>query len=705
MNKNTSKKEIQKAKFNKGFNWSFDFKCALVLFFLAFLQYSNTLKHGYVLDDAIVIKENKTVQEGIKGIPKLFVKSNSQYVADKYGYRPIVLTSFAVEYQIFGLNPSAGHFMNVLYFAILVVVLFQVLRKVFFNYSAFAPLLIAIFFTVHPIHVEVVANIKSRDEIFALLFSLLSLKYLIRYNERSQLKYLLFSLLAFAFAFLSKESAFTFLIIMPLTLFYMQNWHFSKVLLKIAALSVILLLVSLLVVKWYMSSTAGVEVSTDKGTYVGHYFIGNSFINTFYFSDKIANALTLLALYLKNFLLPVNLVYYYGYNQIPLASWSDGLVIFSLLLHILLLGIAVTCYKKYPAITYGLFFYFITISFYTHIVMPLADTMADRFLFTPSIGLCIFVVFGSCRLLNIQLKNNSSLNKDKLVETIFDKKLFYVFLIPALLLSLKTFSRNIAWKNSYTLFSTDMQALENCSRAHFYYANALRNKLKETGDLSLESEIIKHYKRSIEITDSANFAYLGLASLYTEKGNYIDAIKLLKPQAKLYALNSDVHYYLGKALIKNNNVTDGIVELKTSLELAAEYPLTYYELALAYSKNGNYDLAINTLNTMQNKFKASAVNCDGFGKVYFEKVEAYVKNRKANLSEIANQKQSLSLTKDEQTDLQLSTNYMLKSISLGANPEMAYGTIIGRYQVLNLNDEANNYYKMATENGVVFQRH
>ena len=61
-----------------------DNKLKLILFIVAFLLYSNTINHEYAWDDSIVITENPRVQKGISGIPALFLKSNSDYKADKY---------------------------------------------------------------------------------------------------------------------------------------------------------------------------------------------------------------------------------------------------------------------------------------------------------------------------------------------------------------------------------------------------------------------------------------------------------------------------------------------------------------------------------------------------------------------------------------------------------------------------------------------
>ena len=77
-------------------HWTF----GLIIFLLAFIQYSNTLGHDFAWDDKIVIQENDRVQQGFSGIPELFLKYNSDLRKDQYGYRPITLTSFAIDYAV-----------------------------------------------------------------------------------------------------------------------------------------------------------------------------------------------------------------------------------------------------------------------------------------------------------------------------------------------------------------------------------------------------------------------------------------------------------------------------------------------------------------------------------------------------------------------------------------------------------------------------
>lgn len=673
----------------------------ILVFILAFLTYSNTLNHNYVFDDRIVITENKRVQKGIAGIPDLFYKYNSDKLSDKYGYRPIVLSSFAIDYQFFGLNSKAGHFMNLFYFAILCLVLFKILQKIFYEYSVLPSLLITLIFIVHPIHVEVVANIKSRDEIFALLFSLISLSYFIKYNKEGKFIYLIASLLIFFLAFLSKESAITFLVIMPLTVWYMNKWKGSASLLKSSMVLIVAIFICLGIVNFYISSQLGISKTKDPTVFYENILLGNSFLYTGDFTQKVANASTIFALYLKNFFFPINLVYYYGYNQIPVASWNQFIVIFSFLIHLIVLVYSIFTLKKNKEISYGLFFYLITISFYSHIIKPLADTMADRFLFTPSLGLIILCVFTIAKLLKIDFKidwfERIRTNKTTYYKW-FTSKSGLAFIILLLLLSIKTYSRNKAWKDDLTLSSTDMSQLENCSRAHFYYANLHQTSLKNSFNSDVEKQMIHHYKRSYEITDSAFYSYYYLALYYFSNNRFKEGIPVLKQASDNYPKQSVFKYYLGLSYIKNNELVKGIKQLKTSIDLAPNVSSIYYSMALACSEADSFDLAINTLSKMKTYCNESNMLYEALSKVYFDKV-IYDSRKKVSAQSIS--KVQYNLTQDQKDEIEKSKEYGLKSLDFAANPKFVYENIIIRYQTIGDKINAFKYYNIAVSKDIL----
>lgn len=171
--------------FGGGF-WAKNWTAALILLVLPILLYAGALRFGYVLDDTLVLSENKFVQQGTKGIPAIFSnESLVGYLGANHDivvgarYRPLSIASFAVEHQLFGVAPGISHFVNALLYALTALVLFRLLSTVVSpkpgqRWFLSLPFVAALLFALHPLHTEVVANIKGRDEILALLLALVA---------------------------------------------------------------------------------------------------------------------------------------------------------------------------------------------------------------------------------------------------------------------------------------------------------------------------------------------------------------------------------------------------------------------------------------------------------------------------------------------------------------------------------------------------
>ena len=170
-------------------------KPGIWIFFISFLLYINTLSLDYALDDSMLITSNSITQKGIAGIHEIWSSDLFLGYFGKSGvetggrYRPVSQTIFALEVQFFGNNPAAGHFFNILFYSLTCLLLFMFLKKLFpfrhgVNEFLSLPFIASLFYCVHPLHVEAVANIKSLDEIMAMLFSLLTTYLIILWQEK-----------------------------------------------------------------------------------------------------------------------------------------------------------------------------------------------------------------------------------------------------------------------------------------------------------------------------------------------------------------------------------------------------------------------------------------------------------------------------------------------------------------------------------------
>lgn len=196
----------------------------LVVFTFAFALYANTIRNQYNLDDELVTtiqpeNPHRLTSKGITAIPQIF--SETYYKDDQgyaYDYRPVVLASFAIERSLFNGNVHISHLINAAIYAVTCSLLLMVLLKVFAAYSFELLLLITLIYAAHPLHTETVASLKNRDEIFVLLWGLLSLYYLQKVTALN-LKHALHFCVAIVFLVLSicsKQSALTLIVIIPL---------------------------------------------------------------------------------------------------------------------------------------------------------------------------------------------------------------------------------------------------------------------------------------------------------------------------------------------------------------------------------------------------------------------------------------------------------------------------------------------------------
>jgi tetratricopeptide (TPR) repeat protein len=194
-----------------------------VLFLTAFLLYGNTIRNGYSLDDSYVTQNNPKVLKGFAGIPEILTSRYVDEEGNSFGYRPIAVTTFAIEHELWGRNPHLSHLMNTLLFALCSLLLFLLFRKIFHNTNRLFALAIVFLFAAHPIHTEVVASLKNRETLLSFLFSLVAVRMFLKWYDARKAWPAVAGVFAFALAFLSKQDAVTFVAVIPLALYYYSS--------------------------------------------------------------------------------------------------------------------------------------------------------------------------------------------------------------------------------------------------------------------------------------------------------------------------------------------------------------------------------------------------------------------------------------------------------------------------------------------------
>ncbi|MCX7863318.1 MAG: tetratricopeptide repeat protein [Bacteroidales bacterium] len=522
----------------------------IIIFVVAFLAYANTLTHGYVLDDYSVIKENYVVKKGFEGIPTI-LKTGYRFGywnSPDNLYRPLSLIMFAVEWQLFPDKPFVSHLMNVILFALLCVFLFKWLLIFLKDYSIHFAFIAVLLYALHPIHTEVVANIKSRDEILAFLFAIITMILFVRYHHTSKWYWLVSALFSFLLALLSKESAITFLAIIPL------SFYFFKIIPNQRNVFItVLMLVPVLLFFAMRHRAIGHQLHLDETS-----MIDNLLVAAPDFISRYATAIKILGLYLWKLVVPYPLACDYSYNQIPIVGLTNIYFIISFIVHLLLFTLAIYWFKKRHLLSFLILFYFISMSINSNLLILIGTSFGERLLFVPSFAYTTFISFVLIKFSKHTILPNSILSAYKVI---FSKPVFLslIILVPYLFL---TISRNKDWKSSLSLYEADIRKSPNSAHMNYYYGLEL---MKE---------------RAMKDGKVVNPSYLDSAIFYFTKAKQI---------IPTYA---DAYDQIGLAYFRKNDWDKALAYYDTCLTLAPGKPITYSNMGVIYFQRQQYDKAL-----------------------------------------------------------------------------------------------------------------
>lgn len=495
-----------------------------ILVALSFGLYLRGIQYDYVLDDKIVITQNEFTQRGADGISDIFryesfrgfFKEKKDYLeGDRY--RPLSIATFALERTIFGKeNKTVSHFFNILLYALTAILIFKVVLQCFYSiatknnlqnienqenrylteggvyWSAFAT---ALLFVAHPLHVEVVANIKGRDEIIAFLGEFGALWATFCFLDSQKKLYLFVSFLAFCIGIFSKESTITFLAVIPLSAWWFRRISWADLFLLIAPLlaATILYLVA--------RSVALGSLFPAKQTICD--IMNDPFCNLS-FAQKTATIFLTLGWYIKLLFVPQPLTHDYYPYHVPIVTWSDvrawGSLLFLATIIFWALGQLWQGFrqKKSPNLfAFAALFFLITMTIVSNLFVPIGTFMNERFVYHASFAFCLALPY-----LLIQKK-------------VLQSYKWIILSSITFLFSIKTVARVSDWKDENTLNKSAIEVSHKSARANLFYGVSIwqndymsrREKLNASEKRLLLDRMKPYFLRALDINPQYNSGY------------------------------------------------------------------------------------------------------------------------------------------------------------------------------------------------------
>ncbi len=577
-------------------------RLSVILFVVAFLLYANTLHHSYVLDDAAVIKENSLTKGGIHSISKILSSSYREgYSNNDHGtYRPLSKIMFAIEWQLSPNKPFLGHLMNVLFYALSCVLLFIMLMR-YIKMNVYVLFFAVLLFAVHPIHTEVVANIKSRDEIMSTLFLILSLLTVSSYLNSKKILSLLLSVVCFFLALLSKESAIVYVALVPIVIYFFSEVSLKENL-KITATIAVTAFVYLFI---HLKVMGAIGIPNIHPT-------DNPILMATSFLQQKETAILILGKYLLLLFFPHPLSSDYSFNVIPIVtSAANAGFLISLLLHVTLLIYALKQFKKKDFLSFCILFYFISMAIASNIFMIIGTNMAERLLYFPSIGFCLAMAYLLAKAAKLDLKNTAA----KLSAVLNSNKGIIAGLVVVLILfSIKTIARNKDWKTGVGLYEKDLKTVPNSSHLLLFHADnlTLKDSLVGLSDEQRKNHFAiaqREIDKAISIYEQLPDAHNVAGRIWYEYKNYDAA---LKEYSRAMALNpgmANYHNNVATCLFAKANYPEAAAEFKKASELNPNDPDSFSNLGSSYGEIGQ---AYKRANDVENANKYLHLAIDNF---------------------------------------------------------------------------------------------
>ena len=520
--------------------------CAGLITLLSCAVYLNSLGGEFVWDDVAQVRENPFITD-LGNLPHFFSVNLGKYTAfpgfSPY-YRPLFLVSYALDYRIWGLNPFGYHLTNVFLHSLCSLLVYVIAVKLLEDVTA--AFIAGTIFAVHPIHAEAVAWIAGRADLLAAVFVFASFYLYVTFRESGNKWRLAFSLLSCAFSFLSKEAA----ISLPLLIVayaFLGGERRQKA--EPAILWPVLFIV--------IAGLYFVLRTLVMGAIVlGHPDAPAINIGRFY------PTIQALVEYLRLFLLPVGLKVLYF---IPIrASLSIPEIVLSVSIVCLLSMALLIAYSRDGKLFFGLLWFFISI-------VPVLGAaglvlMADRYLYIPSLGLCLAsgVLLSRLSKLAVATRYNQALIATLLV-------LFF----------LTTARRNTVWKNEFIYFK---QAVEDAPT----FAMSRNNLGKWYLDNKMQQQAVALFKKAVELDPSYSFALVNLGNAYLQMNQYDDAIAAFRKAMSTSPRFADAYYNLGNAYREMARLEEAVKQWEITLALKPEHSEANNNLGNVYLLQGDY---------------------------------------------------------------------------------------------------------------------
>jgi Tfp pilus assembly protein PilF len=517
--------------------------------------YGQVIGHQFIdLDDDLSIRDNPMVSGGLtlKGITWAFTTFHDS------NWHPLTWLSHMLDCQIFDLNAGGHLFVNALIHVANTLLLFLLLKRL--TGASWRSAIVAALFALHPLHVESVAWAVERKDTLSTFFGLLSLLAYARYAEASSWKRFALVALWLGLGLMAKSM----LVTWPFVFLLLDYWPLRRLkwepadgFARFAKAWMPLLREKL--------PLFGLVAASMVVTYLAQSYGGTQALVEATFPLRLSNAIASYASYLLLTAWPSGLGVYYPLSPGGVPAWQLAV---ALVVLGAITAIAIREAGERPYLIMGwLWFLGTLIPVIGLVQVGVGFAMADRYLYVPSIGLFVAIVFGFAELAIAWRLGRVTITAASAI----------------VLLTLGTLTgiQVRYWRDSMTLFERALSVTSN----NMLIQNQLGAVLNRQGK---PTEAILHFDEALRIKPDYFHALANMARVLRQQGKTAEAVGFYQRAIKVRPDSVKAHMQLAMVLVKEEKGDEALQQFYEAMKLAPNDPDIRTNLGLMLARQGKF---------------------------------------------------------------------------------------------------------------------
>ena len=535
-------------------------RAALLVVLVAVGTFANSVLNGFAYDDNTILEGNPVVTEG-----RVFDALTSPYwpqVVNGAGlYRPVTLSSFALEWRLWNGHPAGFHLVNLAVHTAVSLLVFLLILEV----SATLPALVgAALFAAHPVHSEAVANVVGRAELYSALFVLGAC--LIFWKGRGlssprRVARLLGIGALYMVGLGSKEMAATLpALLVLMALFRSEKGRITD---RVRTDLPIFLLTGALLAAFM--GARFLMLGSFSGEEPAPALMGLSA------GQRVLTSLAVWPQYFRLLVFPLDLVVDYAPAVLfPALTWGPDVVL-GLFMILSAATATIFLWPRERLVAFGIAWFGIAILPVTNLLIPTGVLLAERTLYLPSVGLA-FVVAGVVSWVARERRTSLSM-----------------LLVAAGVLCggfmVRTVLRNPSWMSTFTMLTT-------LGEEHPESFMAIRARARGLDNVGEFDEAERYYQTALELAPEGYSLLVEVARFYGRGERWADAEPLLFHAIQLFPTHPVAWQVLSEQRLNQGRGREGHAVALQGLSLVGSDGDLWKLVSESYVAKGDYDAAI-----------------------------------------------------------------------------------------------------------------